>query len=73
MKEFTWYAVEKDEEDNDWGTGSFDLAEAKKIAKAYGPDARIAVISGWAESLEDANENGLQDTECKEIILQENF
>lgn len=69
MKEFTWYAVEHDAEDNDWGTGSFDLNEAKKMAKDYGSDARIAVISGWAEHQDDE----LQDTECKEIILQEDF
>lgn len=28
-----WYAIEMDEDDNDWGTGSFDYAEAVAMAK----------------------------------------
>lgn len=28
-----WYAVEKDEDDDDWGTGSFDFREAVKMAE----------------------------------------
>lgn len=28
-----WYAILKDNEDNDWGTGSFDRAEAIEMAK----------------------------------------
>ena len=28
-----WYAVEMDREDNDWGTGSYDLDEAKAMAE----------------------------------------
>lgn len=43
-----WYAVMRDLEDNDWGTGSFDLDEATQRVKqmrADGePDAYIAVI-----------------------------
>ena len=44
-----WYAVLKDNEDNDWGTGSFDLGEALTMARNYRdnldcPDAYIAVI-----------------------------
>lgn len=43
-----WYAVMMDNEDNDWGYGSRDLAEAKAMvarlqAQGYG-DAYIAVI-----------------------------
>lgn len=38
-----WYAVEMDEEDNDWGTGSYDYKEAVAMAERMG--ARyIAVI-----------------------------
>ena len=41
-----WYAVQKDTED-DWGTGSYDWAEAmemlRKLREDY-PDALIAVI-----------------------------
>lgn len=41
-----WYAVQRDPED-DWGTGSFDLAEAKRMAARQLPDypqTLIAVI-----------------------------
>lgn len=43
MKKAFWYAVMQDNEDTDWGTGSYDLAEAKEMLKAY-PDGYIAVI-----------------------------
>lgn len=39
-----WYAVLRDEEDNDWGTGSYVLDEAKEMAIGYGEKAYIAVI-----------------------------
>lgn len=42
-----WYAVHNDEEDNDDGTGSYDIEIAKRILKAcltYNPGAHIAVI-----------------------------
>ena len=61
MQEKLWYAVLMDEEDNDWGTGSFNYNEAVKKAKAMGPDARIAVI-------QEGN-----DPICVEVIIQENF
>ena len=41
---WTWYSAYIDRDDNDWGTGSFDLGEAKKMALNYGPEAYIAVI-----------------------------
>ena len=48
MEKKYWYAVMADNEDTDWGTGSYDLAEAEaKVAeyKQIGyPDAYIAVI-----------------------------
>lgn len=43
-----WYAVMMDADDTDWGTGSFDLSEAKAMAAEYRAnghdDAYIAVI-----------------------------
>lgn len=43
-----WYAVMRDNEDDDWGTGSYDLAEAEaqvaELKQAGYPDAYIAVI-----------------------------
>ena len=38
-----WYAVMRDENDEDWGTGSYDLAEAKQMVSEY-PEGYIAVI-----------------------------
>ncbi len=31
-----WYAVQRDREDSDWGTGSFDWDEAVAMAKSRG-------------------------------------
>lgn len=39
-----WYAVQRDADDNDWGTGSFYYPAAAAMAQQYGSDARIAVI-----------------------------
>ncbi len=44
MDKNLWYAVEMDAEDNDWGTGSYDYAEAVEMARRWGPEAQIAVI-----------------------------
>lgn len=38
-----WYAIQYDENDNDWGTGSYNLDEAKDMAIAFGC-SRIAVV-----------------------------
>lgn len=39
-----WYAVMKDHDDDDWGTGSYDLEEAEAKCREYGPEAYIAAI-----------------------------
>lgn len=42
-----WYAYQNDSEDNDWGTGTFDKAEAiewLRAAKAEHEDAHLALI-----------------------------
>ena len=40
-----WYAVLRDADDNDWGTGSYDFETAKKMLLDAGyDDGRIAVI-----------------------------
>lgn len=47
VEEQIWYAIEVDEDDNDWGTGSFEYDEAVRMLREtaeYHPDARIAVI-----------------------------
>lgn len=43
-EEVHWYAVMEGHEDDDWGTGSWDLDEAKEMARKHGPGAYIAVI-----------------------------
>lgn len=40
-----WYAIQRDAEDNDWGTGSFEWEEAIEMAKKKGYE-RIAEIDG---------------------------
>lgn len=61
FQESYWYAVLRNKEDDDWGTGSYSLDEAKEMAENYGEDAYIAVIS------EEAN------PVCVEEIYQEDF
>lgn len=56
-----WYAVLQDSQDSDWGTGSYDLEEAKKKCLACGGDAYIAVISEGNDPI------------CIEEIRQEDF
>lgn len=43
MKKNYWYAVMMDNDDNDWGTGSYNLSEAKEMVRKY-PEGYIAVI-----------------------------
>lgn len=50
MEKKYWYAVLTDEEDNDWGYGSFDLDEAKEMVKKY-PEGYIAVIDITADPI----------------------
>ena len=38
-----WYAIQKNTEDNDWGTGSHEYSEAVRMAKEQGCTI-IAVI-----------------------------
>ena len=40
-----WYAIQEDDDDNDWGTGSYVYAEAVKMAKEQ-KCTIIAVIDG---------------------------
>lgn len=57
-----WYAVEKNADDFDWGTGSYDYDESVDMAKEYGEEARIAVIV-----------EGGPDPICVEIIEYKDF
>ena len=56
-----WYAVLRDQDDNDWGTGSYDYDTAIEMAKAYGEEARIAVIQEGSDPV------------CIDVISSENF
>lgn len=40
----TWYAVIRDDDENDWGNGSYDLNEAILMAAKHGNGAYIAEI-----------------------------
>lgn len=50
MEKTFWYAVMQDNEDTDWGTGSYDLAEAREMLKDY-PDGYIAVIEEGSDPI----------------------
>lgn len=63
-----WYAVMMDHEDTDWGTGSFDLEEAKAMARKYN-EGFIAVI----DANYDDDGNATTDGVCVEEIEQEDF
>lgn len=68
MEKKLWYAVMMDREDNDWGDGSFDLDEAKAMAREY-EEGYIAVI----DANYDENGNATTDGLCVEEIFQEDF
>lgn len=61
-----WYAVLSDNEDRDWGTGSFDRGEAEKMLAKY-PNGLIAVIDGNY----DEDGNPASDPICIEQITRE--
>lgn len=46
MSDRKWYAVMRDREDDDWGYGSYDIDEAKRMClDQESPEAYIAVIA----------------------------
>lgn len=52
-----WYAVQKNEDDNDWGDGSYDLEEARRMRDKIGNAAKIVKVKenyifGDSEALE---------------------
>lgn len=55
MKNTMWYAVMRDNDDTDWGTGSNNMDEAIEMAKTYRAngyeDAYIAVIDGEGDPI----------------------
>lgn len=61
LVEAPWYAVMKDADDTDWGYGSYDLDEAKEMARNCGDEAYIAVIREG------------DDPVCIEELRQEDF
>lgn len=59
MEKKLWYAVQRDRDD-DWGTGCYDLEEAKHMAREQAddyPDTLIAVIDG-SECVEEITDFG---------------
>ena len=57
-----WFAIISDD-DNDWGTGSYNLEESKEKCQRYGKNYYIAVI----------NERSCNDPICVKEIRQEDF
>lgn len=69
MADEVWYAVLRDREDNDWGTGSFDYTDAVQMAKERDAEL-IAVIDG------NYDENGEPTTDpicIDELYAGEDF
>lgn len=52
-----WYAVMEDDEDDDWGYGSYNLDEAKGMVKQF-PEGYIAIID------EHIDEDGPHNPTC---------
>lgn len=50
MENTYWYAVMQDNDDNDWGYGSYDLEKAKEMVAKY-PEGYIAVIAEGADPI----------------------
>lgn len=70
MNDNLWYAVQISREDNDWGYGSFDKAEAVEMAKIAGvemakrpSDIIIAIIDGDVCIKELFNGEDFQESE----------
>lgn len=65
----TWYAAIRDNEDLDWGTGSYSKDEAVEMVKKYYPEeGEIAVIE------ETLNESGeVIETLCIEVISHDDI
>lgn len=49
MTEELWYAVLRDREDNDWGSGSFDYEEAVQMAKERNAELIAVIRTGFFE------------------------
>lgn len=47
MSDRNWYAVQRDADDNDWGTGSFDWEEAVTLAKERGYTQIVEIDGGY--------------------------
>lgn len=45
-----WYAIQRDADDSDWGTGSFDWDEAVKMAKDHGYEQIAKIDGGYDEN-----------------------
>lgn len=58
-----WYALIRDENDHDWGTGTFDKSEALEIARRRGYKYIDVIDANY-----DEEGNPTTDGECVEVI-----
>lgn len=65
-----WYALQVNEDDNDWGQGTYDMDEAIRIAKERNY-YRIAVIDEGIDPF--AMEEGNDPLCIRELINGEDF
>lgn len=73
-----WYAVLRDQSDNDWGSGSYDkeeaLQQARELRDSGETDVRIAIINNGAVIGDDGkvDERAVKITDplCVDIITE---
>lgn len=68
---YIWYAVRPNAETEEWSQTTKDYSEAVEWATALGPNAQIAVFSGYAEHPETVEKNGrdgLDYEACTDIV-----
>lgn len=74
MEKRFWYAIERDEQDADWGMGSFDLTEAIEMAKKNECQYIAKIDADYDENGEETTEaicigvNAVEEAEELEIM-----
>lgn len=66
----TWYAVMMNENDNDWGMGSYNKEEAiKRVKKDFPEEGWIAII----EEVKDEETDEIVETVIIDVITNEDI
>ena len=60
-----WYAIERDDEDDDWGTGSYNLEEAREMLREYKTSWPEDWANGRIAVIEDS-----KDPICVDVLFE---